>query len=55
MDLHHHGGTVNELELMEAMDRHPDVHRATEADEETVLREAYGDADAYGIYRGDGA
>jgi len=39
-------------EEMEHVDVHPDVHRATEADEEDVLRELYGEPDENGIYTG---
>lgn len=38
-------------ERMDDVDAHPDAHRATEADEETVLRELYGEPDADGVYR----
>lgn len=37
---------------MDQVDVHPDVHRATEADEEEVLRELYGEPDEQGFYRG---
>ena len=38
---------------MEQVDVHPDVHRATEDDEERVLRRLYGEPDEEGIYRGE--
>ncbi|WP_395109770.1 hypothetical protein [Actinomadura sp. SCN-SB] len=41
-----------EREDMDAVDVHPDAHRATELDEETVLKELYGEPDTYGVYRG---
>lgn len=41
-------------EHMTDVDAHPDAHRATEADEEAVLRELYGEPDADGVYRGEG-
>ncbi|MEW2355832.1 hypothetical protein [Spirillospora sp. NPDC029432] len=40
---------------LDEVDVHPDVHRATEEDEEQVLRELYGEPDEDGIYRGEGA
>jgi hypothetical protein len=42
-------------ERMDEVDMHPDVGRATEADEEQVLRDLYGDPDEQGVYRGVGA
>ncbi|GGT92482.1 hypothetical protein GCM10010177_59700 [Actinomadura citrea] len=39
---------------MDEVDVNPDVHRATEPDEEQVLRELYGEPDADGIFRGEG-
>ncbi|WP_395110002.1 hypothetical protein [Actinomadura sp. SCN-SB] len=39
-------------EEMEHVDVHPDVHRATEPDEEDVLRELYGEPDENGFYTG---
>lgn len=42
-----------ELAHMAEVDVHPDVDRATEADEEAVLRELYGDT-VQGIYAGEG-
>lgn len=40
---------------MDEVDVNPGVHRATEADEEQVLRALYGEPDADGIFRGEGA
>lgn len=40
---------------MDEVDVNPDVHRATEPDEEQILRELYGEPDADGIFRGQGA
>ncbi|MFI0485488.1 hypothetical protein [Actinomadura sp. 9N215] len=37
------------------MDVHPDVHQPTDADEEQVLRELYGEPDPDGFFRGEGA
>ncbi|GGQ18608.1 hypothetical protein BKA00_004708 [Actinomadura coerulea] len=37
---------------MDEVDVNPDVHRATEPDEEQILRELYGEPDADGIFRG---
>jgi hypothetical protein len=37
---------------LDEVDVHPDVHRATEEDEEEVLRELYGEPDEDGIYGG---
>jgi hypothetical protein len=37
------------------VDRHPSVHRATEPDEEQILRELYGEPDPDGVFRGEGA
>ncbi|SEG75434.1 hypothetical protein SAMN04489712_11137 [Thermomonospora echinospora] len=48
-------GSSPELAHMDEVDVHPDVHRATEPDEEQVLRELYGAPDADGIFRGEGA
>ncbi|MFF5258813.1 hypothetical protein ACFY4C_07690 [Actinomadura viridis] len=45
---------MSESEHMDAVDVHPDVHRATEEDEEQVLRGLYGEPGADGIYRGEG-
>lgn len=41
----------SEIERMDEVDADPRVHTATETDEETVLRDLYGDPDRYGIYR----
>ncbi|MFI0357669.1 hypothetical protein [Actinomadura sp. 9N407] len=38
---------------LDEVDVHPDVHRATEEDEEQVLRALYGEPDEDGIYRGE--
>ncbi|MEU9838891.1 hypothetical protein AB0C69_06655 [Actinomadura sp. NPDC048032] len=40
---------------MDEVDVNPDVHRATEPDEEQILRELYGEPDADGVFRGQGA
>ncbi|WP_278045339.1 hypothetical protein [Actinomadura fibrosa] len=40
---------------MDAVDAHPDVHRATESDEEQVLEELYGAPDSDGYFRGEDA
>ncbi|MFC6884348.1 MULTISPECIES: hypothetical protein [Actinomadura] len=45
---------AEELTYMRQVDVHPDVHRATETDEETLLRELYGEPDSDGVYRGEG-
>ncbi|MBO2449929.1 hypothetical protein J4573_22695 [Actinomadura barringtoniae] len=45
---------MKEIDLMDQVDANPDVHRATEPDEEQVLRELYGEPDADGVYRGEG-
>lgn len=45
---------MSETEHMDEVDADPRVHRATEDDEEAVLRELYGEPDAYGVYRGVG-
>lgn len=45
----------SEAELMRMVDVDPDVHHATEADEEAVLRVLYGEPGKDGVYRGDGA
>lgn len=37
---------------IDQVDVHPDVHRATEPDEEQVLRHLYGEPDEEGFYRG---
>jgi len=44
-----------EAARMSEVDVHPGVHRATEPDEEQVLRELYGEPDQDGIFRGKGA
>ncbi|WP_033423959.1 hypothetical protein [Actinomadura flavalba] len=41
-----------ELEEMDKVDVHPDVHRATEPDEDQILRDLYGEPDAEGVFRG---
>jgi hypothetical protein len=51
----HEVGSSAELAHMDEVDVHPDVHRATEPDEEQVLRELYGAPDSDGIFRGEGA
>ncbi|GAA4226127.1 hypothetical protein GCM10022254_10120 [Actinomadura meridiana] len=38
---------------MGMVDRHPDVHRATEPDEDARLAELYGAPDEDGAYRGE--
>jgi hypothetical protein len=43
---------MSETEHMEQVDADPRVHRATEDDEETVLKDLYGEPDTYGVYRG---
>jgi hypothetical protein len=40
---------------LDEVDVHPDAHRATEEDEEAVLRALYGEPDEDGIYRGEEA
>lgn len=47
------GGSMGDREQMADVDAHPDAHRATESDEEKVLRELYGEPDADGVYRGE--
>ncbi|MBA9002186.1 hypothetical protein [Thermomonospora cellulosilytica] len=42
-----------EILHMDKVDVHPDAHRATEPDEEQVLRELYGEPDADGFFRGE--
>jgi hypothetical protein len=44
----------NEPSETEYVDVDPDVHRATEADEEDVLRELYGEPDKQGFYTAEG-
>lgn len=46
---------MSDEERMDEVDAHPDAHRATEPDEAEVLRELYGEPDADGVYRGEGA
>lgn len=46
---------AEELTHMAQVDVNPDVHRATEPDEDQVLRELYGEPDADGIFRGEGS
>lgn len=46
---------IEELVNMPLVDANPDVHRATESDEEQILTEMYGPPDADGVYRGEGA
>ena len=43
----------HEHEHVDAVDAHPDAHRATVANEEEILKELYGDPDADGFYRGE--
>ncbi|WP_192809676.1 hypothetical protein [Actinomadura rudentiformis] len=45
---------VAEVDYMDLVDVHPDVHRATEPDEEQVLRDLYGEPDEDGVFRADG-
>ncbi|MFG2001287.1 hypothetical protein ACGFNU_19280 [Spirillospora sp. NPDC048911] len=45
---------AREVDYMKNVDVHPDVHRATEPDEDQVLRELYGEPDDDGIFRADG-
>ncbi|WP_198679299.1 hypothetical protein [Thermomonospora amylolytica] len=42
-----------EILHMDKVDVHPDAHRATEPDEEQVLRELYGEPDTDGFFRGE--
>jgi hypothetical protein len=46
---------MREIDYMDLVDANPDVHRATEPDEEQVLRELYGEPDADGLYHGEDA
>jgi hypothetical protein len=46
---------MDETRLMVDVDANPNAHRATEADEEAVLREMYGEPDEDGIFRGEGS
>ncbi|MUN40523.1 hypothetical protein [Actinomadura litoris] len=48
------GTDASELAHMGKVDVHPDVDRATEADEEAVLRQLYGEPDAEGVFRAEG-
>lgn len=41
-----------EIEHMDEVDAHPDVHVATEPDEQEVLERLYGPPDPDGIFRG---
>ncbi|SNR54787.1 hypothetical protein [Actinomadura mexicana] len=41
-----------EADHMDEVDVNPGVHRATETDEEQILRELYGEPGADGIFRG---
>lgn len=41
-------------EDMVNVDAHPDAHRATEPDEEAVLKDLYGPPDDDGVYRWTG-
>ncbi|MBA9003654.1 hypothetical protein [Thermomonospora cellulosilytica] len=43
-----------EVLCMDRVDAHPDAHRATEPDEESVLRELYGEPGEDGVYAGEG-
>ncbi|MBA9005839.1 MULTISPECIES: hypothetical protein [Thermomonospora] len=45
----------DEVTHMDQVDRNADAHRATEPDEEQVLRELYGEPDPDGVYHGTGA
>ncbi|GAA2591669.1 hypothetical protein SMC26_06900 [Actinomadura fulvescens] len=44
---------AREVDYMNRVDVHPDAHRATEADEDQVLRELYGEPDDDGVFRAD--
>lgn len=44
-----------EIDHMDAVDAHPDAGRATETDEQDVLRRLHGAPDDHGIYRGERA
>ena len=46
---------MSDEERMVDVDAHPDAHRATEGDEEAVLRELYGEPGADGVFRGEGS
>ncbi|HEX2312133.1 MAG TPA: hypothetical protein VHJ17_00235 [Thermomonospora sp.] len=43
-----------EIDHMDEVDVNPNVHRATEEDEEEILTELYGPPDEDGIHRGEG-
>jgi hypothetical protein len=43
---------MSESEHMDEVDVAPQAHTATEDDEETVLKDLYGEPDTYGVYRG---
>ncbi|MEU5880757.1 hypothetical protein [Spirillospora sp. NPDC047279] len=45
---------AREVDYMDQVDVHPDVHRATESDEDQILRDLYGEPDDDGIFRADG-
>ncbi|KAB2347362.1 hypothetical protein [Actinomadura rudentiformis] len=51
VDVPAEGEDVNEIDLMDQVDAHPDAERATEDDEKTVLGELYGEP-VQGIYTG---
>lgn len=42
-----------ETEDLAQVDVHPDSQRATEPDEDQILRDLYGEPDDDGIFRGD--
>ncbi|WP_019631297.1 hypothetical protein [Actinomadura atramentaria] len=44
---------TDEAELTRRVDRNPEAHRATEPDEEAVLRALYGPPDERGVYGGE--
>ncbi|WP_433464630.1 hypothetical protein [Spirillospora sp. CA-128828] len=46
---------ANEAAHMDEVDVNPDVHRATEPDEEQILGALYGEPDTDGIFRGEGS
>ncbi|MDL4814836.1 hypothetical protein [Actinomadura opuntiae] len=46
---------ATEASHMDEVDVNPAVDRATEPDEEQVLRELYGEPDGDGIFRGEGS
>ncbi|GGT81122.1 hypothetical protein GCM10010177_45250 [Actinomadura citrea] len=45
-------GMNQEIEHMDEVDVHPDVHVATEPDEQEILGRLYGPPDREGIFRG---